>query len=193
MTPEEHLKHCIEVSDSNLSMHQETKNISYKAIDNMLFVVSTGTLVISISFIGYIKTYIHWPWLLIASWFFLIISVAINYTGHKLMIAQSKRQIDLLNEERRNKFIHSANYDAEVVRKDAKMNEIILWGNRANTWGVIFLCLGLLSLLFFGGINLLAQNEINKQNQYPKSHDRLNYESRNYVKCNYYGCWINSR
>ena len=155
----EHLK---EVSDKNLDMHRQTKDFSHQAMNNILFVVSTGAFVLSISFIGNIKTVIAMPEVLIMSWIFLIITVALNFFAHSLMIRQSNRQIKLLNQERYEGFPHLNEFNKQVVKTDKELNEIVHKGKEVNKAVITFLLLGLASLIIFGAANLFAINRTNK-------------------------------
>lgn len=168
MNPQQSLDHQIKVSDRNHDRHMEVVLTSHKSMNSIIFVISTGTLVLSISFIGYIKTYLHHPWILILCWFSLMCSIGFNFYAHILSSNSSIRQIELLNEERKNGFLNGVNFN-DVVDKDKKIIKIRKRAKMTNWIVITSLIVGLAALFFFGGINLLAQNAINKDAQ-----DRLN-------------------
>jgi hypothetical protein len=161
LTPKQ-LDHLIEVTDRNLSMHQETKNISYKALNNIIFGVSTGTFVLSISLIGYLKTTIYFPILLVLAWVALIVAIIGNYYAHVLTISQSRRQMQLINGFRASGFQNAHMFDTDVVANDSELNQNVKVGRIANMAVLISLGLGLLFVFLFAAINLLAQNEVRK-------------------------------
>jgi hypothetical protein len=157
-------EHLVAVSDKNLDMHQETKNISHKAINNIIFAVSTGTLVVSITFIGNIKDNIIFSNILIISWLCLISTIALNFIAHRLMIKQSSKQIELLNEERKNKFSHGGNYVEEVVNENKELEKIVVLGQKVNVGVLITLSIGMLFLVWFVSLNLAQKSIDKKQN-----------------------------
>lgn len=167
----EHLK---EVSDTNLEMHRQTKDSSHQAMNNILFVVSSGAFVLSISFIGNIKSVIAVPWVLIASWAFLITAIALNFAAHFFMIKQSNRQIKLINKERYDGFPNLNEFNNEVVKKDEELKEIVRKGNQVNKAVLTFLSLGLVALIVFGAANLLEQNKVNKHDSYGNYYSHTN-------------------
>lgn len=152
LTPTEHL---IAVSDANLKMHQETKNASYKILNNIIFVVSSGALVVSITFIGYLKleTLVLDRWILVMSWFFLILTILGNFFVHTLQIQESRRQITLINEWRGSGFPNPNNFQTGVVDKDADLNKLANKKEFLNLAVCCCLFLGVLALFIFATIN----------------------------------------
>ena len=114
------------------------------------------------------------PEVLIMSWIFLIITVALNFFAHSLMIRQSNRQIKLLNQERYEGFPHLNEFNKQVVKTDKELNEIVHKGKEVNKAVITFLLLGLASLIIFGAANLFAINRTNKiQSREHYSHQAL--------------------
>ncbi len=156
------IDHLTELSDKNLSMHQERKNTSFKQQDKIIFIISTGTLVLSITFIGYLKTVIYWPHLLPAAWFFLVATVILNFVTHISIIRQARRQIEIINQWRETGFPDPMDFQKEKVDKDSQLNHIVRWTNRYEIATVTCLIVGLLFLFTFATLNLIAQNKVNQ-------------------------------
>lgn len=158
-------QHKEEISRQNIAFQQKQVQESAKFINNIIFVVGTGTFVLSISFIGYLDTVILYPQLLVASWVFLFFAIVSTVASHAAAIFHSKRMIDLLNAHR------SSGFKTEWNMVDSGGDEIYLrlakWGNGLYIVAGLTLIAGLIFLIFFAAINFLALNEIRK---YEKEH-----------------------
>lgn len=64
-----------DIAIRNISIFQEEQAYSTREIQKILFTLSTGTFVLSISFIGYVKTSLVDPGLLILAWVFLGLAI----------------------------------------------------------------------------------------------------------------------
>lgn len=156
------MRHNIEVSQSNLDMHQETKNISYKAINNILFAVGSGTFVLSINFLIGINAPLKWPALLIVSWGLLICSIVGNMMVHLFTIQQTVEQINLNNQWRTSNFA----VDIEVMASNnPRLQEVAKWGNRISWIAISTLIVGIVCLTIFVSANFLAQNDSRRQKE----------------------------
>ena len=113
--------HLIDVSQRNLDSNAELKNNAYRSMNNIIFVVSTGAFVITISFISYLKIYIHASWLLLFSWVCLFLAIVFNFLAHWITSKMAIRANDLINEERKTGFPNNGDFNKQLV-EDKKTN-----------------------------------------------------------------------
>ncbi len=135
----------------------KTQRNAHAAINKIIFTVAAGTFVLSISFIGYLKNEIAWPWMLIAAWIFLAICLLVNMYAHWLTYDFAKRSIEHIDFSRSNNYIPTWNKliaeDEYLMKKWPKKAAIIF------IIVLILLILGVTCLIFFAGKNLLIQND----------------------------------
>ena len=134
------------------------RNYALSELNKIIFVLGTGTLVISISFIGYLKTIIVMPWLLIASWIFFVMAIASNISAHLITYRTSNKKMDAINQSRSSGFTTDWNTNDDEESKKLKK-----WGQRINWVVFISLGAGMLFLLTFCAVNLLTQNQLRRQ------------------------------
>lgn len=145
------------LSMENLKLQQAQKDYATSELNKIIFIIGTGTFVLSISFIGYLKTSPEHPWLLIASWIFLVLAIAGNVLAHSFSAKVAERKIEHLNTSRISGFmphwetLTESDKDIMWWRKYGAFITVFVWFSLAG---------GLLALLLFGGSNLLAQNAI---------------------------------
>lgn len=157
MTTPERQEYLERLSISNIDIHRETQAYGIEELNKIIFVVSTGTFVLSISFIGYLKTEVTHPWLLIFSWIFLILAITCNVAAHLITVFVADRRMTHLNTSRKR------NYDPHwetLTADDKSMHWWIKQAKRINIAVWLFLSGGLFFLLWFGGSNLLVQNAL---------------------------------
>jgi len=68
---DEQLQYQEGLSIRNIDRHLKTSDYAFEEINKIIFVMATGTFVLSISFIGYMKVGMIHPILLIWAWIFL--------------------------------------------------------------------------------------------------------------------------
>ena len=149
-----------DISLKNLEMHNEVSSNAYKTMNNIIFVISTGSFVLTISFISNLKTHIYFSYLLLISWLFLFLTIVFNFLAHWITAHSSNRKNELINEARISGFPDGGNFNKkhdldEKIIKYKKLSKIV------NICVLTFLPLGIISLIFFSWMNLTAQNKIN--------------------------------
>ncbi len=149
MTDQE--QHNIEVAQRNFDMHQNTKNIAYKALDNVLFVLATGTLVISMGYISNTKTEIIHPFILFGSWLIFICSIISIIFYYGWTIKESNRQQYLLKEQSKLRF--PANYQ-ETIENDQELEYISKKRNFCLRSTIFLIIAGMFSLFLFIVVNI---------------------------------------
>lgn len=161
----EKLDHLRDVSMKNLEMHNEVMSNAYKTMNNIIFVVSTGSFVLTISFIGSLKTHIYYSFLLLISWIFLFFTITLNFVAHWITAQSSLRSNELTNEARTTGFPDGGNFNKKS-KVDSKIIKYKIWAKIVNTCVLVFLPLGIISLICFSWMNLISQNKTNViQNQ----------------------------
>lgn len=144
------------LEDLSLKNHKLQKDLLDTAVaelNKIIFVLATGTFILSISFIGYLKTEIVWPWLLIASWVCFAGALFCNIFAHLVTYTLSDKRLTAINNSRSSGF--QKDWDVE------NREDITKWkkkGKTVNYAVFIFLAAGILLLLIFGAGNLLALN-----------------------------------
>lgn len=144
-----------------LDYQKSVKDKAVESINRIIFTVAAGTFVLSISFVGYLKSEIVWPWLLIAAWIFLAGCLAVNTYAHWLTYHFADLQIGHINRSR------SKGFEPEwvkTIKKDKYLMKI--WPKIADrVFVAVFTLLvaGIVCLIFFAGINLLAQNGLRQR------------------------------
>jgi len=161
MTNEEQEKHFIDVSDTNLNRHSNNMMGAFQSMNNIIFIVSTGAFALTISFVGYIKTYIYNPLILLISWIFLFLAITFNFIAHWITAQLSKRSMELTNEWRSSGFPDPKNHIKNMAN-DKKIIRYKKMANIDNILVLIFLPLGIISLISFAWINFSTQNNLNK-------------------------------
>ena len=153
MTPEQFHKHAEEVSSRNIEVLGEISNTAVKNINNIIFVISAGTFAVSISFIGYLKTPPHDPALLIIAWIFFICAICGNVAVHYIVTMVSEIRIREINEYRVSGF--NPKWDM-LESKNPKAKSLKILGKRITYFIFLFIFLGLVFLVCFGGVNLFS-------------------------------------
>jgi len=155
MTPEEKRKYFEELSLFDFKSQLAVVDYASSELNKIIFYLGTGTFVLSISFIGYLKTKILHPYVLIASWVCFIIVIVGQIINHRLSKKVANRKIDLINKSRVSGFTilwqNETNKDPDIIKwigYASKIEKIVIF----------FLAIGLILLLSFGAINLLARN-----------------------------------
>jgi hypothetical protein len=139
---------------------QDAKLKEYDRVANILFVVGTGTLVISFSFTtNYKDTYLILPGLLIVAWLLLIASII-------LMVVVRKKAISLYTELC--VWISGWKINAPEKGLPPHLQEVMKQVDRGENVVVCMLVVGLMSLLVFASANFIT---INRNNDVQRSHD----------------------
>ncbi len=124
---------------------QEYKSISSN-LDKLIFGLSSGTIVLSITFIDKIVSLknINDIFFLKLSWSLLIITLVINLIAHQLVLTDTKKAIEKLTQWFEGK---------ELETPDLQSS----WGkiaNSLNTISLISLIIGISFLAYFASINI---------------------------------------
>jgi hypothetical protein len=160
ITPERK-KYLEEFSLRELDSQKKTSENAVENINKIIFTVSAGTFVLSISFVGYLKSEIVWPWLLIAAWVFLAGCLAINTYAHWLTYNRSTLQMKHINASRSKGFEPEW---GETMEKDGYLMKT--WPRLASRVlvGVFTLLVaGIVCLISFAAANLLSQNGLQQR------------------------------
>ena len=142
----------------NHASEGEMQKYALSELNKIIFILGTGTFVLSISFIGYLKVEIVHPWFLIISWICFVGAISCNILAHLSTYHVSGKRMTAINKSRSSGFSKSWETEDE--------NAIERWkilGNVVNYTVFIFLATGMLFLLLFAGENLLTQNNLFKQ------------------------------
>lgn len=159
MTPEKTLEND-RISIANIGVWRDNLNTAVKSINNIIFVVSTGTFAISISFIGYFQKILNYPWLLILTWAFLLIAICGNVAVLFLTSKIAEKWIKDLNDYRQSSFTPHWNMGES---RNPRVKVFYDW-----SWWITYvvfssIILGLLTLFLFCSINLLSRDNSNKE------------------------------
>lgn len=160
---DERKERMMKLITGNFHMHQEVKQSALKAFHNTIFVIGTGTFVLSVSFIGYLKVEILWPCLLILTWILLILSIGSDTFMTWCTVRCSLRDQNLLNKWTASNFTDPPNWNMDSS-SDEKIKTYTRWIYRSEKIAVASLLSALVSLVIFASINLLAQNEVRRFN-----------------------------
>ena len=156
--------HLIQVSDINQERQTELGNTAYRSMNNIIFVLSTGSFVLTISLIGYLKNYITHSYFLLISWCFLFLSITFNFLAHFVTAKIAERSFQLVNEER----AHGFPYDGDFNKKIDTDDKIKKYRFRAKITTYVVLTslpFAIITLIIFSWLNLISQNKINELNQ----------------------------
>ncbi len=171
-------KHYHEAAEKNFLMHHEIKNDAIKSINNIIFVVGTGTFVLSISIIGYFKTALAFPCLLIISWLCLLLAIIGNVAAQWYTVKASLRNQKLINQWINSGFKTPEKWNMDTS-SDPEIKKFTRIGYKLSKWVVILLILGLFMLFAFVSINLIVQNkQYQRQEPFQKLHDDNNIYER---------------
>ncbi len=132
---------------------QKVKDYVQSEINKIIFYLSTGTFVISISFIGYLKNEPMLPWFLISTWFCFLIVIGTQILIHIFSKRIAEKKQILINECRENAFSYSWQ---NSIKMDPYINNLSKWASRLDIFGFILLVTGLIFLLVFASFNLLC-------------------------------------
>ncbi|MDQ5954872.1 MAG: hypothetical protein QG583_800 [Patescibacteria group bacterium] len=181
MTPEK-FKEIDTLSLDNIRMYRDVSNTAVKHVNNIIFIISSGTFVASISFIGYLKTTPKYPWLLIFAWVFFFSAICGNVIVHYLSAKRSDRGVIELNNYRKEGFEPFWNM---VESRDPKVNLMTRWANRITFF--VFSCIffGMAFLIAFGAVNILNIDSQNSPTKQFGSNYIKDYQQRNLLRLNY--------
>ena len=152
-----------EKKDRDLRNYREIYNNAIKDMNSIIFVISTGMFVLSVTFIGYIKSYLHAEWALISSWIFIAITIVLNFSAHFYTSKTTNKKIKILNKFSLYTFVDYDIYKKNHVDENPDVLEFERKGKFTN-YVIASLSLALVLLLIFGIINLINQNNLNKKN-----------------------------
>ncbi|MEN9614134.1 MAG: hypothetical protein RLZZ347_441 [Candidatus Parcubacteria bacterium] len=143
------------ISLKDFDGQQKVKDYVQSEINKIIFYLGTGTFVLSISFIGYLKNNLLHPKVLIVAWVCLALVILGQVIIHTLSKWVADKKQTLINKSRSSNFNHSWQ---DATTKDT---EIIKWMKYASYLNIIILTLllgGIIALLFFASSNLLYRN-----------------------------------
>lgn len=131
------------MNKDQIRQYEEQLHISSKGFDNIIFVVSTGTFAVSITFLtglrGYYLSAAEW---LIGAWVCFGTAIIVQAISYKLAFIHASRVLDTEDDQ-----------SAPLSRKLIMVTEWAAFTGMA---------IGVFALGWFAGINFLAQNEISK-------------------------------
>jgi len=152
---EPHIQHRYEAVRRNFDRHQEIKSTTIKSLNNTIFLLSTGTFVLSMSLIAYLKSEIFYPRLLVLAWLFLLLAIAGSAWAQWCMASCSIQNQNLLNDWVKSAFtVPGPNWNMDTS-KDEKIQKATKLGKFLTKLTIFFVVSGLLSLFFFASINIL--------------------------------------
>jgi hypothetical protein len=143
-----------DLSRANLDMHTNIININIKSMNNIIFVVSTGVFVLSLSLIHYIERPVVYPKLVVFSWLAIFLVMILNFFALWLMVRYSQRQKEITNQWRVNNFSNPSEYNSDIINdKELKaLEKDMKWTNK-----IVFILLpsGIFTLILFTIVNFL--------------------------------------
>ena len=142
----------MDIKQKNWDQLWKHKNQAAGALDKIVFVVSTGSFALTITLLGFLKESPIHPYLLIASWFFLGLTVALHAYGYYVAVEDSDYGLNYLN-----KNLSSASVP-ETDKKHANFTKQI---RLFNLLSYVSLVIGILLLGLFTSANLLEKNATN--------------------------------
>jgi hypothetical protein len=148
------------LSARDFESQQKVKDYTGGELNRIIFYLSTGTFVLSMSFIGYLKTEVVYPYLLIWSWIFFSLAILGQMVGHWVSKQSADRRQVLINESRKSNF---KTFYQETTDSDTLVKRYKKIGSISDILIVCFLILGISFLLFFGASNVLNRNNICNQ------------------------------
>jgi hypothetical protein len=146
-----------DLSEKNIGRHQAMMDYGLQQVNTIIFALGTGTLVLSISFISYLKNPPIHPIFLILAWVCFLLAIFGNLFSHWMTFKFADTSISLINASRKAGYSNS-------------WEDTILTNNTINMLGklsmpifvgvLFFLVGGLLFLIIFVSSNLIAQGAI---------------------------------
>lgn len=136
--------------DRALSLFQEEK----KTIGRAIFVLGTGTFVLSVNFLSNTQNNLISPWSLIASWVFIALSIFTYLKASYLSACKQDAIMDEINETLSKEKFPSDPYSPDETPNVMKFDKQIESFNQATYF---FLGLGIALLLIFASLNFLAR------------------------------------
>ncbi len=144
----------------NWEHHREIKINALTSLDNIIFVVNTGAIGISVGTIGYFNGDIsHFQtYTLIASWALLFLSILSSVVSHIFNAHSSRLNMDILEH-----FVLSGYTDPSPLwnmdtSDNLKIKRAGIICGSARSLSLVFLIVGTLMLFVFGGSLLLAKS-----------------------------------
>ena len=137
----------------------DSKARNAQALDKILFVIGTGSFVLSISYVSGFSTSYLPPWLiflLIGSWLALAISIAIQAYSYRVSLNHDDYVLKGLNKWRAKGLV------GDLPGPDEKTNKMSELVDKLNIATAVALAIGLLTLLVFAAANLLVTNKERK-------------------------------
>jgi len=143
------------IEKENREMIQSLKEKSDDDFEKNLVLITSGTLVLSMSFIEKIVplTNATWLWTLICSWIALVTSLLLNLISHRLASRHSLKYI----------------YDQAKGKPPEEINNSIKADNekmnRINDWTVGLMILGIIFLIVYCSINAYKMSSAKKPSE----------------------------
>lgn len=149
----------------NFQEHSKTLQDADKAITNFIFVITTGTLLLSVNIINNTDTVFILKGFLLTTWICLAIVVMSQIIGHHFVIKHSKRNLDMMNEHTASGFQDHPNFYTVKIQNDKIINNAYWAVHFTNKVSYCFLALGIVCALIFLTGNFYAQQEIKRVKQ----------------------------
>jgi hypothetical protein len=147
------------LTETSLYKQEERKQIANEQIQKIIFVIGTGTFVLSINFIAFLKTEISLPWVLISAWLFLMLTIASNLLYHRQHVIVANLKIKIINDQRNDPEKRRKQWGL-VVESDKEVNSFRTTARYYMNASYIFLLLAIVALFVFCVRNFLLQNYI---------------------------------
>ena len=138
-------------------------------LDNIIFVVGTGTFILSINYIVGLKgNYLRWPLLLVSSWITLLISIIVHAFGYRYSAGYHLRVVQEIKEWA------DKGHPLPFIRVDRTKDHKII--EQFNNWSLWLLIVGLALLTVFASYNFVELNKTNihVENTYLTINNQIN-------------------
>lgn len=153
----EHKEYLEKLSLLDFENQQKVKDYAGNELNKIIFYLSTATFVLSISFIGYLKMEIIFPYILIASWICFIVAIGGQMYNHWISKKVAERKQSLINKSRSVGFYQLWQ---TMTESDVEISKLLKWANMIDKIVIFSLIFGLILLFIFGSNNLLAINNL---------------------------------
>jgi hypothetical protein len=148
-----------DLSEKNISRHQAMVDYGLQQVNTIIFALGTGTLVLSISFIAYLKNAPVHPILLILAWGCFLFAIFGNLLSHWMTFKFADTSINLINASRKGGYSRSWE---ETIQENKTINTLRKLSMPIFVGVLLCLVGGLLFLIIFVSSNLLAQSVIHQ-------------------------------
>lgn len=129
------------LEERHLLIHLEAE--AYKSFDKILLTLSSGAIILSLTFINKPAKLIH-LYLVVLSWIFWTISIFFQIISCHITAKATRREQAILNKQ----------YKNENDTEDSSSNQFSGWPTKINTLTFISFGIGVILFIIFASINL---------------------------------------